>query len=316
MKAAMKDDLHAGADLVKDIFSSSELRKRGQAEISDAESENEEADDASHRDKVLIKRLENDVNRSKREHLEDHNKIEQLKGMIVSMSAALKAPVAPPPARANEVSVDTAVLGTVMYVALDSTTELARSRQVAEELKKRLTAAQERLHRLESPVCPTCKDPGASVLLHAPLGNGGAAKHMLCVDCLERLISNSTAPICPLCRTPVLAPQVDIAALRKSRPSAVPKIEPDRPTLKDLTESEFRASAEHFMRVYNMDIHLATEEEQRKVIAAVERRHIRSTRSINDVDPWPESTLSIQDLLNIPARFAGVAEYEEYVLDD
>lgn len=311
----MKDDLHAGTDLIKDILSSKDLRKRAHEEVDDAESDEGEADDISHRDKMII-RLEKEVNRSKLEHNEDHDKIEQLKGMIVAMAAALKAPAASSPLRPFEAAVDIPALGKVMYVALNSTTELARSRQVADELTRQLKKARAHIRELESPMCHVCKEPGASVLLHAPLGKGDSAKHMLCVGCLQQLIATNARPLCPLCNAPVLQPQVDVEALRKAKPAAIPAIEPDRPMLSSLTQSEFRASVQHFMRVYNMDVHIATEEAQKKVSAAIEQMHTRCTASINGETPLSEASLAIEDLPNIPARFAGVVEYEEGVPDD
>lgn len=305
MKAAMKDDLHAGADLIKDIFSSKELRKRAREEGNDSCNSEEENDDISSNDK-MIARLEKEVNKSKRAHNEDHEKIEQLKGIISTMSAALKAPVAPA-AATPDVVIPAHTCGLLIYSALAATTELARTKQIADEMKGHLLKAREHIRELECPVCPVCQEPGASVLLHAPSGSGPGAKHLLCSRCLEQHSLTNAKPLCPMCKTQIVTATIDIEAMQKARPAAVPVIEPDRPSIEELRGMEFAPAVRSFLGAFpfgdkpNLD----------KAVKATEQEHSTHFR------PSVAADFALRCLPNIPERFAGVvAEEDAYMSDD
>jgi hypothetical protein len=305
MKAAMKDDLHAGADLIKDIFSSKELRKRAREEGNDSCNSEEENDHMSSNEK-MIAHLEKEVNKSKRAHNEDHEKIEQLKGIISTMSAALKAPV-PPPAATTDVVIPANTCGLIVYAALAATTELARTQQIADEMKRHLVRAREHIRELECPMCPVCHEPGASVLLHGPSGSGTAAKHLLCSRCLEQIVMTSAKPLCPLCKTPIVMATMDISAMQKAKPAVAPVIEPDRPSVEELRVDEFATAMKSFLRAFpfgdkpNLD----------KALKAAEQQYAAH------IHPSAGASFALRNLPDIPARFAGVVpEADAYMSDD
>lgn len=158
-----------------------------------------------------IKRLEADVDRLKRNAIQDKATIEQLKTVAErAVESARKKPAA---------AVDNAFSDLIV----DLSCALVQKHIEALELSERLRKTEAKLvarHNAAVPMCGICRNHNATVLLHSARGSEASAQHWFCYDCVSRyavvnrLVEPDTKLHCPMCKETVeTLPPIDIATI-------------------------------------------------------------------------------------------------------
>lgn len=207
MESAAAAAAEEAAEASKDRKADSESDQEEEEEASDSEETSakrqrsgepktyeETKNDVIRRQRKTIKRLEEDVDRLKREAIVDKRKIETLNVAIVQhASAAAAAAATPAPASALPDKVLDSLLETILAKQLG----LLRKQERCDKLEKNVTE----LHKRAYPTCVACQVSAGIIELDHP-------KHRVCLSCIDALSSGAKTDEktgeayfpCPICK--------------------------------------------------------------------------------------------------------------------
>lgn len=159
-----------------------------------------------------IQRLEDDVNRLKRNAITDKQTIDRLKTIAERATESSRK-------RQTEVASASSAQDTIVNLAamlLDSHVNVL-------ELVERLAKTEAKLasrHKAAVPMCGICHEHNATVMLHKPHSTDVSSQHWFCYECISSYVASFRSNLpggsiaCPQCREHVATiPSVDIATI-------------------------------------------------------------------------------------------------------